>query len=496
MQRVTRFGDETTLSAMGLIQSLGDLSEDGLKGATKAAMDMSAALKIDLTTAATLMGKAAAGEVGTLSRYGIAIERGANNAETFARVLDTVNSKFGGSAERDVKTYSGATEQLSNTWGDLLEKFGEAITTNGAVISIMGELDSLISGLTKNVSANMPKIKTFVAEAFSTFISFGVTATKALSAVIQALSKVVTGVRSFGQAISSGVKIGTANFGFLKDVVTKGFSEARKNWKQNIDEVGRDFNEGLIEIFEPQLVVESFGRLLDPMLDKASNFSERVKGMVGGSIATLPDMVPVAKLSVAPELSGDFDEETKNVLSSAKSLQDGLGQIFNQGISNTVAGGIQNIVTSLAQGENAFESFGKFLFGVLGDIAIQLGTTIIMSSKAIAALKLAVMSPFGGAAAAGLGAGIALVALGTLLKSLGGGGGSTGVPSSGPVQPVSEGGTGTFPTVTDQSVEDRGPQVTVNIQGNVLDRKESGLELVKVLNSAFKDQGLRLRGAA
>ena len=130
IQQATKFGDEEILNTASLIQQLGNLTQKDLKGATQAAVDLAAALRIDLNTAALLVGKAAAGEVGTFSRYGLAIQKGANNAETFANALEGINSKFGGTAEKQVNTFSGATQQLSNTFGDLLEEIGFVITKN------------------------------------------------------------------------------------------------------------------------------------------------------------------------------------------------------------------------------------------------------------------------------------------------------------------------------------------------------------------------------
>src|SRR5690606_38025001 len=57
LQNSSKFGDEVILQNAALIQSLGGLEKEGLKGATQAAIDMAAALGIDLKAAATLVGK-------------------------------------------------------------------------------------------------------------------------------------------------------------------------------------------------------------------------------------------------------------------------------------------------------------------------------------------------------------------------------------------------------------------------------------------------------
>jgi len=79
LQLVTKFGDEAILETQALIQSLGNLSKGELKDATRATLDLAAALNIDLRSAATLVGKAASGEVGSFSRYGVAIKKASTN---------------------------------------------------------------------------------------------------------------------------------------------------------------------------------------------------------------------------------------------------------------------------------------------------------------------------------------------------------------------------------------------------------------------------------
>ena len=162
LQAVTKFGDEAILENAALIQSLGQLSQEGLKGATQAALDLSAALGISLNTAATLVGKAATGEIGTFSRYGLAIKKGADEAETFANALDAINSKFGGAAAGQVETFSGASAQLSNTFGDLTETFGFFVTRNDLVVSAIGGLNKAIAELDTFIKNNEASIREFI----------------------------------------------------------------------------------------------------------------------------------------------------------------------------------------------------------------------------------------------------------------------------------------------------------------------------------------------
>jgi hypothetical protein len=105
IQATTKYSDDAVISNLALLSSLTGLSGDGLKKAQTAALDLSAALGIDLESATTLVGKAANGEVGAFGRYGIVMQEGKTNAQTFANALTTLSSKFGGSAAAQAGTY-------------------------------------------------------------------------------------------------------------------------------------------------------------------------------------------------------------------------------------------------------------------------------------------------------------------------------------------------------------------------------------------------------
>jgi phage-related protein len=144
IQKTTAFEDDAVISAGALIQTLGRLSGEGLSNATKAAVDLSAALGIDLESAATLVGKAANGNVTAFGKLGIEIQKGSTDAETFANTLQVLNSRFGGSAASQVNTFAGAFEQLKNIYGDLKETIGGLITSNPALIAAFNVFKNIL----------------------------------------------------------------------------------------------------------------------------------------------------------------------------------------------------------------------------------------------------------------------------------------------------------------------------------------------------------------
>ena len=176
MQQVTKYGDDAVLETGALIQSLGALETQGLKRATAASIDMAAALGIDLKAAATLVGKAATGEISSFTRYGVIIEKGANAAETFERALTSLEKKFGGTAANQVKTYSGLHTQLTNTFGDLTEEIGNTIIKNQALLEVMAAINKKLIGVEGDLKGNQQAYKTLVGEGIVVLIdTLGVT---------------------------------------------------------------------------------------------------------------------------------------------------------------------------------------------------------------------------------------------------------------------------------------------------------------------------------
>lgn len=152
IQATTAYEDDLVISNIALIQSLARLDNDGLKKATEAALNLSAALGIDLDSASRIVGKASEGNTIALSKLGIQFQKGATDAITFSNVLSSIEERFGGAAQAQAKTFSGSVSQLSNVWGDLKENIGSALTQNKAVIALFQTLKTVIIDVSKSLS--------------------------------------------------------------------------------------------------------------------------------------------------------------------------------------------------------------------------------------------------------------------------------------------------------------------------------------------------------
>src|SRR5688572_1252 len=118
-QTTTRFGDDEYASALADVISITNDYTRSLQ-AMDVVLDLAARKKIDLSTAATLVGKAIIGETGTLARYGIVVREGAD-------AVQMMGERFRGAAEQDGASLSGRLAQLRNQWGEIKQAVGEAV---------------------------------------------------------------------------------------------------------------------------------------------------------------------------------------------------------------------------------------------------------------------------------------------------------------------------------------------------------------------------------
>lgn len=127
LQGVTTYGDEATIKAAGLLQSLADLDSQGLQKVIPAVQDFATGMGMDLTNAAQLVGKTLSSSTNALSRYGIEIDASASKSEKLEQLTAALNEKFGGLSQEMANTASGSLTQMNNALGDLAEEIGGGV---------------------------------------------------------------------------------------------------------------------------------------------------------------------------------------------------------------------------------------------------------------------------------------------------------------------------------------------------------------------------------
>ncbi|MDD2772984.1 MAG: hypothetical protein PHP45_04735 [Elusimicrobiales bacterium] len=126
LSRCSMATKEQILESERLLATFG-LSGESLKRATKAALDLSAGLGVDLRTATLMLGKAFDGNTASLSRLGIHIAENTPKSQVFAEVMRQVEARFGGSAAAEMDTYAGKLNLLHKQFQELTETFGRAL---------------------------------------------------------------------------------------------------------------------------------------------------------------------------------------------------------------------------------------------------------------------------------------------------------------------------------------------------------------------------------
>ena len=186
-----------------------------------------------------------------------------------------------------------------------------------------------------------------------------------------------------------------------------------------------------------------------------------------------------------------LDQQTKKVEDLAKQM----GSTVKSAIGGAISGGVQKLVSGLIKGGLNFKDFAGFVFDLLGDMAIQMGTFAITAGIAIESI-----GSLSGAKA--VIAGIALVALGTIIKSFLGGGAGGGSSAGAGAQTASTGASGggglvATDTTTAQVAQEQerrvGQTVNIEVQGNMIDDNNKFAKFVAdTLNRGFETEDLRL----
>jgi hypothetical protein len=138
-QRTTVYSDDLIAEMQALLVQVGDAMPSEMDEALKAATNLASGLGIDLRTATLAVGKAMAGEAGSLKRYGIAIDEAKLSAEGAAAIFGEINKQFGGQAQAQAESYAGRIEQAANAWSDYKESIGQAILSSPIVIRFLSD---------------------------------------------------------------------------------------------------------------------------------------------------------------------------------------------------------------------------------------------------------------------------------------------------------------------------------------------------------------------
>lgn len=498
MQKTTRFSDDAVLSGMALLQTLTNLDEKGLKRATKAAADLASGLHIDLQTAMMLVGKAAEGEIGTFGRYGMKIKEGNDNAETFANTLSTIERKMGGRSQVDLNTFSGGLDNLKNSFNNLLGEMGKYIikapivaAASKEVARIIADATSGVSGKTADTSAmfEMSRGALNLAEAL-VYVGYG------FEGVFN-LAKITFNFINYAASIAWGAVIQIANGlskilpkdSELRQTIENMASAAEETAQERLAALGDSAGKAFDFSFS-NAALKSINTIRDSLSAEEARLaalSAQPKDQANNDPQDNTDSSLSTQLVIQAALFEKVAQASAKMRKSVKADVNDISQAIKQTLAGAISSGVQNIVQSVMSGQNAFANFAKFVLAAMGDMAIKLGEMFIMQGIAIDSFKALTGGP-------AIAAGIAMIALGTIMKSWSGPLTSGSTTASGSTNPTYADSNYGNQLSTDKKEEKKEPSkiVNVNIHGNVMDSRETGLRIVDLINQAIGEDGAKV----
>lgn len=168
LQKVTKFGDETTISAAAMLATFG-LTEDQLVSLLPRIQNLSALYGMDLSQAAMAMGKALTMGAGALSRYGVVLTEAEKKAynmgtqtEKVAMLMKLLDKNTGPAAQMLANTASGAFQQLQNAAGDVAEQLGFIV--DSPITAGLKGLTELATNLGNAISNTSEETKTLASK--------------------------------------------------------------------------------------------------------------------------------------------------------------------------------------------------------------------------------------------------------------------------------------------------------------------------------------------
>jgi hypothetical protein len=463
IQKTTKFGDEAVLEYAALARQFARTNDEA-KQLTKAALDLSAATGVSVETAVRQLGGSLSGVSGQLGR--IVPQTRELTAEQLkaGAALELVSQRFAGSAAAQVNTFSGALQQAKNLFGDLLETLGSLITRSPSIIAVIkfvGDQFTILGQKFKSLTEGQDPFRSILLAASDVARFF-----------VSVFGPIIEGITGLVRALAERV-------GALAAVFVELFSGNFRTAAELFQESNKQFVDSIVETFSFS-GTESALAFVDSFKTAIEDAPEKIKPPIDDinrEIASIGTTANEVNGITFDGFVAAFNDSANKIKITAESLAQQLNNSLAQGASNAFAafGG------ALVKGENAFKAFGKSILASLGQLLISFGTMLI----AIGAGLSTVPFLFGLQGPAAIAAGAAAVVLGGALSALGGAGGGGVVPStSGGV--TSTGVAQQAPEVLEvPEVQQQQPSVNVTVQGNILDRRETGLELAEVIREAF-----------
>jgi hypothetical protein len=340
IQAVTKFGDEAVLEQVALAKAFGATNEQA-KLVVEAATELSAATGKSLEEATRQVSKTLGGFAGELGEVNPLIKSLTKEQLAAGEAARVLIQQYSGSAAGQVKTFSGATAQLSNSYGDLLEKFGQFIIESPFVINAINAISDGINLFGNSVEGNREGVNSLIKGTIQFGLELSKLVTNVLGFAIQAFLK----FQSIIEIVIS--KIFGLTASFLKFSPLAGILS-----KLGVDTAGLGDEFKLLELAsqraseQSQKNFEGVGKGVEVVTDFVDDLNKKASA-VNKTLATTAKVGnEVSK--VAPIAQSQAPVPVKVEAEAKKSAND-----VGQGIADTLTGGLAsalNPVVGVVQG--------------------------------------------------------------------------------------------------------------------------------------------------
>lgn len=472
IQRTTTVSDDAALSAAALARNFSKTNEQAEK-LTLAALDLSAATGDSLESAVEKLGGTLSGSAGKLGKLVPDVNNLTEAQLKAGGAVDIIAGRFKGFAEGEVNTFAGAMAQLGNKFDEVLEKIGGLIVKSPAAVAAIKFVGDQFVRLGKAIENIDPaKVKETllqVVDLGKVFVAFVV---QPVEFFIRAFRLAITAVALVVQAVFVGVIEAFSNMALSAVKIAGMFTDKFDGAAESIIALRDSSRDAFKDIANG--LGEQAGSMFNNAGATAGNaFLDGMRGAIEKAPPIPPPVVVPPRMPTT-----EFQKDVE--------LTVNFGNMLAQSLSATTL----SIANTLGKGRAGWAAFGKSILGIMGDFAISLGNMIIAAALGVEALKASLIS-FGGVGLA-IAAGVGLILVGGLLKRFSGG--PAGMPASGGGGVASQGNAsaGGGSAVTDgvADIPEQGPRVQVVVQGNILDRRQTGLELAEVISEAFGGQAV------
>lgn len=494
LQNTTKVSDDQVIALSALATNFARTNEQA-QNLVRAAINLGAATGVDASTAVETLGRSLNGVGTTLGRTVPGIEKFTAEQLKAGAAVDYVNNRFGAAGTGEINTFSGALTQLTNKFSNFLEEIGNIVVKSPAVIATLKTLGALFVEMGNSIKTSFAG-----QDIFKPIILGAVEVGKVLNDFVL---KPITTLGNISEFVFNMMASGIAQILNLFARFNLAVSELQAKFKlvpedQVVKAQQLVLATGQVLDDYSQKAVDAFNRIgQTPFADNVASGLNRIAVAADAATASTQNLTnairatqPVVEESIP--FATAFGEEWKKQTQASGAFVKQFVSTVRNGILNGISSSFAALGKALVTGQNGFEAFGKAVLGALGSMAIQIGTMLVSIGIGFQALG-PILPPFGLSGAAAVVAGLGLIVLGGALTALGGEGGG----AVGPAPNVAgAGGAAGSPTATDlgTGLPTTAPElaasepktvVTVNVQGNILDRRESGLEIINVLNDYF-----------